>query len=180
MSMKSSTTWSVATALALVVAVTGCGSDDDHGASAKTGGAAGAAGEEDPGEHACEHVSEVGAAVTAAPERDSAPELSLSEEPYTIAMPTDGTTGFVKLSGSAHALVFAQEVGEVTGLYQADETDSILPEGSPNEFCPDQITEHFHLDLAEAGEYALELTSAADTVWLILIGAEGHAHGGEV
>jgi hypothetical protein len=156
--------------LALGVAAAGCGGADE--------GAAGSAGAEDPGEHACEHVDVAGAAVTASADRDAAPEITLSEEPYTVTMPADGTTGYVKVQGPTQALLFTREVGEVTGLYVGPGTDSILPQGSPNEYCPNDIAEHFHLDLELQEGYAIRLTSAMDTVWLLLIGSAGHTHAG--
>jgi hypothetical protein len=69
----------------------------------------------------------------------------------------------------------------VTGLVHEDDPDTdLLPEGTPNEFCEDDIPEHFDLELEESGDYHLQLgPSALEEVWVVFIGAEGHAHEGE-
>ncbi|MBK7757569.1 MAG: hypothetical protein IPI35_14425 [Deltaproteobacteria bacterium] len=71
--------------------------------------------------------------------------------------------------------MFADTADVVTGLWDDSDAD-ILPEGGPNELCPEDIPEHFDLDLS-AGTYLLELGPAAvPEVWLMLTPSEGHGH----
>jgi hypothetical protein len=153
--------------IALALGATGCGSDDEEGTPP----------EEDPGEHACEHVSETGTAVTAAADRATAPEIALSEEPYTVTL-VAGQPSFVKIPGGEDALLFTKATGVVIGLYFEQETNSQLSAPEPNEFCPTEIPEHFDLELeAPAGAWYVELApSASPDVWIALISAAGHAH----
>ena len=136
--------------------------------------------EEDPGEHACEHVTEAGAAVTAAATREESGDaaIDISEEPYTIAL-VSGEEGWISIdvSGAEEpSLLFIDTADVVTGLFHNDEEDDELSAGSPNEFCVDDIPEHFDLDLHE-GTWHLRLGPAAvDSVWLSLLSAEDHAH----
>jgi len=156
-------------ALGLAAAAVGCGSNASDEVDTETAG-------EDPGEHACEQVGTTGSAVTAAADRDAAQRITSSEQPYTVTMPADAVTGYLVIQGPAQALLFTREVGEVTALYEGTATDSVLPQGSPNQYCPDDLAEHFHLDLESPSDYTIQLTSAADTVWLVLLSGEGHTH----
>jgi hypothetical protein len=64
----------------------------------------------------------------------------------------------------------------VTGLYRDDSTTSEPLGGSPNEFCPDAIPEHYDLDL-EAGSLTVQLgPSALSPIWVLLASAAGHQH----
>lgn len=133
---------------------------------------------EDPGDHACEQVGTAGDAVSATTDIASAPHLEASETPYTVTLPDDGSgvyQGFVALQidEDAEVLLFADTADVVTALYQ-DEAPATLPEASPAEECGSDLPEHWELDLA-AGVWQLELgPSAVDTVWLMVLGAEGH------
>lgn len=156
-------------ALAGLLALTACkdaGTGDTHA-------------EEDPGEHACESVSDAGTAVTAAADLASAPEIEPSETPYTVTLADngDGTYGgfvAVHVDEDGDALLFAATADVVTGLYE-DGTASSLPEGGANSFCEADIPEHWDLELT-AGEWQLEFgPSATDTVWIMLL-AEAHDH----
>jgi hypothetical protein len=130
--------------------------------------------EEDPAEHACAHGSESGSSVTASETPENAPVLELADEPYTVTL-VPGAVGYVKLAAPAVALLFAGTADVVSEL--SFEGSDILPEGSPNEFCEAEIPEHFDLDLDEPGEYALRLgPSGVDSVCLMYLSAEGHAH----
>ncbi|HVJ15763.1 MAG TPA: hypothetical protein VM686_09980 [Polyangiaceae bacterium] len=138
----------------------------------------GVAEEEDPGEHACEHAGEAGAALEAAADPADAVELVLGEEPVTVTFPAEGAGyhGYVRLRGPADALLFAGAEAVISSLTSADGGRELLPEAAPNELCPDAIPEHFDLELEDA-EYLLELGPATvDSVWLMLLDASGHAH----
>jgi hypothetical protein len=130
--------------------------------------------EEDPAEHACLHAGESGSSLTASETPEDAPVLELGDEPYTVTL-VPGAAGYVKLAAPAEALLFAGTADVVSEL--SFEGSDILPEGSPNEFCEAEIPEHFDLDLDEPGEYVLRLgPSGVDSVWLMYLSAEGHAH----
>jgi hypothetical protein len=130
---------------------------------------------EDPAEHACEHVNQTDASITATAEGESAP--ALGEDEATRVTLTDGAAGYVSITVEADEalLLFADTADVVTGLWDTSDAD-ILPEGGPNELCPEDIPEHFDLDLS-AGTYLLELGPAAvSEVWLMLTPSEGHGH----
>lgn len=134
--------------------------------------------EEDPGEHACEAVEEGGAmALEGATDRADAPLLEQGEQAYEVSLGADAPR-YVRVHGPGEGLLYAATADVVTGLYDEDETENLLPEAEPNEFCESDIPEHFDLDL-EAGDYYIELSpSAASEVWLLFTTAEGHAHEG--
>jgi hypothetical protein len=130
---------------------------------------------EDPAAHACEHVTETDATLTAAADGESAP--ALGEDVATVVTLTDGAAGYVSITVEAEEalLLFADTADVITGLWDEADAD-ILPEGGPNELCAEDLPEHFDLDLG-AGTYLLELGPAAvSEVWLMLTPAEGHGH----
>ena len=132
--------------------------------------------EEDPSEHACEHISEAGTSVTASSDPASAPSISVGEEPYTISL-VSGEAGYISATVDADtpALLFVGEADVVTSL-QHDGAEETLPAPAPNELCPDDIPEHFDLDL-HAGTWVIGLGPVGITdVWLMLASSEGHAH----
>jgi len=140
-----------------------CGDDDSSDEHA----------DEDPAEHACLHAGETGSEIIASETPEDAPVIELGDEPYTVTL-VPGVVGYVKLEAPAEALLFAGTADVVSGL-TFDGSD-ILPDGAPNEFCEDEIPEHFDLDLDEPGEYVLTLgPSGVDSVWLAYVSAEGHA-----
>jgi hypothetical protein len=152
--------------LLLALSLVACGSEDDsepsHG--------------EDPGEHACEHVSESGTAITAGDSTATAPALGIQDEPYTVTL-TPQTAGYVKIQGPLVALLFTDTADVVNALTYEAETTDLLPQAAPNERCASEIPEHFDLDLDDSGSYYLTLGPAAvDHVWLTLTEADGHAH----
>ena len=133
---------------------------------------------EDPAEHACEHTSESGDSVSAGAERDStAPRIGIGDEPFTVAL-RDGEPGYVRIEvdEDTPVLLFASAENVVTGLYHEEDEEEIEGAGA-NEFCDDDIPEHFDLDLHEPGTYYLQLgPSALDEVWILVTEAEGHSH----
>ncbi|GMV13227.1 MAG: hypothetical protein HS104_11290 [Polyangiaceae bacterium] len=131
---------------------------------------------EDPEEHACEQASETGTALVAAEDTASAPALALAETPYTVTLPS-GKPGYLKLQGPSNALLFFGTANVATGLSFGSDATELLPEGAPNEHCPNAIPEHFDLGLDQSGDYFLRLgPSALPSVWLMLTEVEGHAH----
>lgn len=132
---------------------------------------------EDPTEHACEHRTEAGTAVTAGADVATAASIPISEEPYTVTL-TDGAPGFVAVDvpGDTAALLFLGTADVAAELYQ-DGTAVGLPEPGPVDLCATDIPEHFDLDFHEAGTWTIELgPSAVSEVWLMLMSAEGHSH----
>lgn len=132
-------------------------------------------GEEGPEDHACEHRGEVGATLVSTADPASAPSLAIGE-PATVTL-VSGETGrvLVEVAEDTPALLFAGTADVVTALVH-DGTDVDLPTGAPNEVCPDDIPEHFDLDLAP-GSWQIGVGPAGvDEVWLMLSSAEGHAH----
>ena len=130
---------------------------------------------EDPAQHACDNAGVVGATAAAVAEGES--PAVLGEDQPTLYALTDGVPGYVMLIIEADEalLLFADTADVVTGLWDDSDAD-ILPEGGPNELCPEDIPEHFDLDLS-AGTYLLELGPAAvPEVWLMLTPSEGHGH----
>lgn len=128
---------------------------------------------EDPALHACEHIAEAGASVDAGATLDDAPEIELSEEPYTVNL--DGGAGFVTLHvhEDTFGLIFVDTADVVSGLYHDGEAEA-LAEPGPNADCEEDIPEHWDLDL-HAGEWTLEFgPSAVDSIWLMAISGEGH------
>jgi hypothetical protein len=130
---------------------------------------------EDPAQHACEHRSETGTSISAASDRTLAPAIAVAEEPYTVLLPA-GVPGYVKISPPLEGLLLLGTADVVTGLFRNDETTSLTLEASPNEFCPNEIPEHYDLDL-HSGNLTVRLGPAAvSDVWLALTAAAGHAH----
>jgi hypothetical protein len=148
-------------------------------AACSGGGEAG----EDPGEHACEQVALAGTAVTAAAALADAPEIDLSDTPYTVALADDGTgvyAGFVAVHVDAEtdALLFVDTADVVTGLYQ-DGVATTLAEPAPNALCADALPEHWDLALGP-GLWQVELgPTAVDSLWWMVVSADGHAHDGD-
>ena len=143
----------------------GCGSDDEP---AQT--------EHDPGEHACEHVSEPGTVVTASADRAAAPEIARADEPYTVML-ASGQPSFVKVTGGEDALLFTKATGVVTGLFFEQETTNQLTSAEPNASCPNDIPEHFDLELDASGSWYVQLgPSVTAEVWIALTEATGHGH----
>lgn len=131
---------------------------------------------EDPALHACEHVAEAGTALTADGDPTLAPTLALADEPYTVAL-LDGEVSHVLLepTEAVTALLFANPADVVSGLTDPSGAE-VLPVPSPNPDCPEDIPEHFDLEL-EPGTWTLALGPAAvQSVWLMLIEAGEHAH----
>jgi len=140
------------------------------------GGDTGHAHGEDPAEHACEQVDNPGTTVNAGADIALLVEIQISEDPYTVTL-ASGASSFVHVDvgEDTDALLFLDTADVVGALYHEGAQES-LPAAAPNELCGDDLPEHYELDL-RAGEWALELGPAAvDTVWLMLIAAEGHEH----
>lgn len=157
--------------LAGVLALAGCG-DDSHDHDPNDHEA-----EEDPGEHACEAFEDGRAeTLSGAAERNiDTPLLEQGEDAYDVSL-DESAPRYVRLDGATEGLLFAGVENIVSALYYEDESDDLLPDSAPNEFCSNDIPEHFDLDLDD-GDYFLELSpSAVSEVWLIFTTAEGHAH----
>lgn len=148
------------------LALAACGSDDDdHHHDAHES--------EDPAEHACEHLDEAPLELVATPD-DAPPELEL-ERLSRVALPA-GEPGFVVLVGPLDALLFADTANVVSGLSRVGSSAELLPEGEPNEHCPQALPEHFDLQLG-AGSFRLRLgPSVLDSVQLLLTSSDGHGH----
>jgi hypothetical protein len=137
-----------------------------------------AGGEEDPAEHACEHASESGMAVTAGATPETATAIAVEDEPYTVTLVDGkgGKIGFLEVESTEDqaALLFAGTADVVTSLW-FDGKETMLPTAAPNEFCSGEIPEHWDLDL-EPGTWTIGLGPAAvDSVWLMLVGGT-HEH----
>lgn len=131
---------------------------------------------EDPALHACEQIAEAGTALTAGADVDSGPALDIADEPYTVTL-TQGQVGYLTIESAEDtaALLFVNPADVVSGLLDPTGAE-VLPAPAPNEDCPDDIPEHFDLDL-EPGTWTLALGPAAvGEVWLMLIEAGEHAH----
>lgn len=127
--------------------------------------------EEDLALHACEHVTETGEAVDAAADAADAPYITMSDEPYTITL-VDGS-GFVSIDvpEDSLALMFTDTADLISGLSH-DGEDEVLAAGTANDDCPDDLPEHWDLDL-HAGEWTVEFgPSAVDSAWLMVIAGE--------
>jgi hypothetical protein len=134
---------------------------------------------EDPAEHACERTAEAGRKLMAGTARDdSAPRIELGDEPVTVELASSDEPSYVRVEvdEDTPALLFTSAENVLTGLFHEDDEEEIDAAGA-NEFCEDDIPEHFDLDLHEPGTYYLQLgPSALDEVWILLTAAEGHAH----
>jgi len=145
--------------------------------SALSGCAAGKEEEEDPLAHACEVIADAGTAITAGADIASAPGIQIGDTPYTVTL-VDGASSFVSVnvSGDTAAILFMGTADVVQTLYQ-DGADAGLAEGAPDDLCPEDVPEHYDVDLHTAGTWTFELGPAAvSDVWLLLHDAEGHAH----
>ena len=137
--------------------------------------------EEDPAEHACEHFAEVGLELDAAADRadDSSAVLAIGHTPNTVAL-TSGEAGWVSIEVTEEEqalLLYIDTANVVNGLFHNDEVADELPAaGGANTNCPDDLPEHFDLDLHE-GVWHVQLGPAAvDSVWISLLEAAGHGH----
>ncbi len=153
--------------LPLALTFIGCNKGEDTGHAG-----------EDPAEHACEQVGSAGGAVSAAADLAGAEgvEIHVSEDPHTVTL-VSGASGFVgvHVDEDTEALLFLDTADVVQAIYHEGVQES-LPSPAPNELCGDDLPEHYELDL-HAGAWALELGPAAvESVWLMLIAAEGHDH----
>jgi hypothetical protein len=133
--------------------------------------------EEDPAEHACEQAGTAGTALDGAAARGAdIAELVQADTPYTVSL-DQAAPVYVRLSGPANGLLFSAPADVVSALYFETGAVNELPQGAPNEFCPDAVPEHFDLALEQTGTYYVELGPAAvDSAWLLYGSAEGHAH----
>jgi hypothetical protein len=151
-------------ALTIAMALAGCGDDTQESAVA------------DPAELACDEVDEAGDSIEASSQRDdSAPEIELGGEPYTVTLSdTEPTYVRVEITEDTAALLLLGTEDAVAALYHEDEEEDLESAG-PAEHCADDIPEHFDIDFHEAGTYYVELApSASSTVWLLLSDAAGH------
>ncbi len=134
--------------------------------------------EEDPLEHACEHYAEgPGAAVTAGATPEEAPGLTIGEEAYTVSL-VAGAAGYVgvNVTGDTAAILFVNTADVAANLWNGAEEVG-LPETAPNDFCPEDIPEHYDLDLHTAGSWYIELGPAAVAdLWLMVAPAGDHVH----
>lgn len=131
---------------------------------------------EDPDAHACEVRADAGEAVTATEDQGAAPAIAVGETPFTVTL-VSGATGFVAVdvTEETEALLFAGDADVVSSLF-LDGAEQTLATPAPNELCPDDIPEHFDLDLTP-GTWTLGVGPAGVTeVWLLLHPAAGHAH----
>lgn len=131
----------------------------------------------DPAAHACEHVSEAGTAVQAADtlEDDASAVIEVGEEPWSISVSAGGATYVqFEVDEPLEALLFLDTEDVLQTVYHgSDEHAPATP--SAVEDCPDDLPEHYHLDLHEAGTWHLEFgPSAAEAIWVMLLTAEGH------
>jgi hypothetical protein len=155
--------------LSVVAALVGCGDDEEEATVP------------DPAELACDEVDEAGEHIEASTERDdSAPEIELGGEPYTVALSdTEPTYVRIEISEDTPALLLLGTEDAVAALYHEDDEEELVSAG-PAEQCADEIPEHFDIDFHEAGTYYVELApSASSTVWLLLARADGHAEDGQ-
>jgi len=132
----------------------------------------------DPAEAACVEVDEAGHPITASSTRDdAAPEIEIGAEPYAVRVsPDDPTFVRVEVAEDTAALLLVDTTDAVAALYHGPDEEPLESAGA-DEFCPEEIPEHFDLDLHQPGTYFIELgPSAVPEVWLLLSGAEGHAH----
>jgi hypothetical protein len=157
----------------LIVAAVGCG---DDGTSMDAAGDTSA--EPEPAELACMEVEEAGTPIAAGEMRDSsAPEVTIGAEPYLVSLPVAGT-GYLRVVTDAPeepAILFFQTSGVLTDIYDDEDTALGVTSAGENPFCAAAIPEHFDLDFEVAGTHYIELTAASET-WLLISGAEGHAH----
>lgn len=137
------------------------------------------ASEEDPGEHACEQRALAGTTLSLVASRDDDASTLLmeSEEPWTLNL-VPGASGFARIEvEQAESMLLFMGIGDVLNGLWLGEAEQALPEPSPEEACPSDIPEHFHLDLATPGTWHIELGPAAvDSAWLMLLDASGHTH----
>ncbi|MFW5926281.1 MAG: hypothetical protein ACOCV4_08955 [Myxococcota bacterium] len=133
--------------------------------------------EEDPAEHACEEAAEAGAPLTAGADMAGAPTVQIGDEPYLVQLPA-GSSGFVKLETDApgeEVILFFQTTDVLAEVYDAAGEPLGIPSAGPNAQCPEDLPEHFDVDLTEAGTYFLELgPTATDEAWLLVSDAAGH------
>lgn len=130
---------------------------------------------EDLAAHACEHAAEAGLAVTAGATREDAAPIAPAEEPYAVALADGAGWLSIAVDSPMDALLFLGTADVVNGLYLDDGAEDALAVGAPNELCPDEIPEHFDLEL-DPGTWHLELgPSAVSEVWLLLVDG-AHAH----
>lgn len=132
--------------------------------------------EEDPLEHACELVAQgPGTAVTAGATPEEAPNLSVGEETYTVSLVT-GAVSYVgvTVAEDTAAILFVNTADVAANLWNGTEEVG-LPEAAPNDFCPEDLPEHFDMDLHTAGTWYIELGPAAVAdLWLMVAPAGDH------
>ncbi len=133
---------------------------------------------EDPDALACELVEEDGTAVTAAATLEDAGDatISIAGHPWTVALQASGSS-FVQLEPGdlEDAILFVDVANVVEELWHDGDAEG-LPGTAPNSDCPEDIPEHYDLHF-HAGTYVLELGPAAvDSLWVVFLDAEGHAH----
>lgn len=154
--------------LTAAVASSACGGDDAHEPA-------------DPAQLACDETDEAGTEIAASTARDeTAPEIEIGAEPYAVALSaSDRTYVRIEADEDTEAILLLGAEHVVTALYHEDAEEEIASAGA-NASCPDEIPEHYDLELHEPGTYFIELApSAVDSVWLLLSGAAGHGHSDE-
>ncbi len=131
--------------------------------------------EEDPLAHACEVIADAGTAITAGADIDSAPGIQIGDTPYTVTLvPGAASYVSVNVSGDTAAILFMGTADIAQTLYQ-DGADVGLSEGAPDDLCPEDVPEHYDVDLHTAGTWTFELGPAAvSEVWLLLHDAGAH------
>lgn len=127
---------------------------------------------ESPEEHACERRAEEGVAVVPGATLDAGTAIVPGDEPYSVALEVTAP-GFLAVVSEEDqaALLFLGDAYVLTGIW-FDGEEQVLPAGEPNPVCPNDVPEHYDLDL-EPGTWTLQVGPAAIAeVWMQLAAAE--------
>lgn len=134
---------------------------------------------EDPAEHACEELGSSVGTITAVATRGDiteAEEIEADGQPWLVELvPSEAGFVGIHVDEDTEAILWTDTANVVAALY-LDDVEQSLPTPGPSEVCPEDIPEHFPLEL-EAGAWSLELgPSAVSEVWILLTGSAGHGH----
>lgn len=141
-----------------------------------------ACGEEEPkepsiDEEACALIAKTPTVITANADRAAAPALATGENVYQITLDTAMKTYVQVVAAEPGDFAMFLSLDNVaSGKYFLGAAEKTLAGGEPNENCAAAIPDHYHLELEEAGTYAIELNPSAAKVNVVIHPDEDHAH----
>lgn len=131
----------------------------------------------DPARYACDHTGKLGTNLHLGQAVGDAPVIPMNGEPHTALFDVQQVVYYlaIQVEQDMEAVLFAGTPDVISGLLFKDQPVD-LPPPSPSDVCPDEIPEHYDLELTMGTWYLKLGATAEESIWLTLADAEGHEH----